>query len=555
MKRKKIALLIIVAVLFFYCVSAALTFILIYTVRISSGTEAEHKMSSAYAQTLRRAAENGGLEALKTRLAADCPQSIGAAYSWPYIYAVFDASGVRVDTRGVTLDWYADTGGAYVSRLHLDISPLLTRDTRASLQAFIKKSREHAVDARSISLAQTENGWVPTAVTLVSLFDPRSTLTLPLSDEPPTRTVDCFDDDNNILHLDLFSLAAGRDQKRCARLREIVNEFEAQANADGDFASAARLSQEIGTKAFNVSFPENDAPAWAFFTRDFIQWEVHAAPAADQTYYVFFAALGNPAQDVLFSANFGVMAGLLALLFAAAGAGLILFIDRTVKAREKQLAARRALTDAAAHELKTPLAVILNQTECLAENVAPEKQGAYIDSVRAEALRMNEIVTDLTRFNRLSDQKTTEKTACDLCAILRAEAEKYRAFAESAGVTLTLSLPESFTVNGNADMLALAVDNYLSNAVKYAEGAKQVCVTLKTRGRHFRLEVYNDCVPLSAKERKRVWNVLSRGDKARARSGASTGLGLPTCAAVFRLHRFSYGCRAEAGGMVFWFRK
>lgn len=562
MSKGKIAALIAAVVLLFYLISFFLAFLFFYDDRVNGFSEAEQKLDPAYGTALNEYAAVNGLPGLLEKLSTDCPLAYGAAYGTPYTYAVFDAAGRRLETRANTLDCVLVRDGTFTSFYHGDIAPYLTPETETQLRDFVKHCDYRAVEVREVSFRTAlgksgQRELVPTQMTLVSLFDPDFILTLPLADGPADLSTDTLE--NCLSELDVFALAPGRDRARFARLGEIVEDFSEQIRAHGSFAQKAALAGRQGNEAYGVSFPEEnvseDFPyaVWRFFVLNRLSWTVHPVAVGGETYYVFCAGLCNYAQDVLFSKGFLLIAGGMFLLFALIGAAVILLLFRILSAQERALAVRKALTNAAAHELKTPLAVIQNQTECVLENIAPEKNRDYIASVYAEAGRMNGIVNDLLRYNRLAEMEKTEKEPFDFAEMLRAEADKYEAFAAAAGATLRLSLPEKFPVTGNREMLALAADNYLSNAVKYAAGEKRVSLSLKTGGRRFRLEVYNDCTPLSKQAQRDVWNVLTRGDAARSRAENSTGLGLPTCAEICKLHRFRCGCRAETTGMTFWF--
>ena len=230
---------------------------------------------------------------------------------------------------------------------------------------------------------------------------------------------------------------------------------------------------------------------------------------------------------------------------------MLLAVWRLLKKNERLDTARRALTAAAAHELKTPLAVIQNQSECVLEAIAPERDREYVDSIREESLRMSGIVNTLLQYNRLSQRKKIEKQPVELAALVREEAENYRAFAESNGVKLSVSLPETATVRGDEALLRLAVDNYLSNAIKYAAGEKEVRVVLAKERKGFRFETLNACEPMTKKEADALWRLLSRRDAARG--DGSAGMGLPLCAEIFRLHGFRYGCVPGGDSICFFF--
>ncbi|MBQ1996542.1 MAG: two-component sensor histidine kinase, partial [Clostridia bacterium] len=93
------------------------------------------------------------------------------------------------------------------------------------------------------------------------------------------------------------------------------------------------------------------------------------------------------------------------------------------------------------------------------------------------------------------------------------------------------------------------VDNYLSNAIKYATGEKKVAVKLE-KDRFF---VYNTSEGISRDTADLMWDILSRDNKARTKDGSSTGMGLPICAEIFKAHGFEYGYRNLQGKVEFYF--
>ena len=255
----------------------------------------------------------------------------------------------------------------------------------------------------------------------------------------------------------------------------------------------------------------------------------------DDIYFVYFTEYSN-FQKTVISDVFKTLTVYTIFLFSFAFV-LISCVASILYDKNKRLAeSKRAFTSAAAHELKTPLAVIQNQCECIMENIS---------SIYDEALRMNGIVQSLLTFNRLADADKVEKTACDLSALVVAEVEKYRPFAQTAGVEFDMQIDRDVFINCNEELLSMAVDNYLSNAVKYSVGDKRVTVELKKRKGGFVFSVSNPSPPIDKGDT--VWQILSRADKSRNSSGGSTGMGLPICKKIFDLHAYkcSYGCAGE----------
>ena len=261
-------------------------------------------------------------------------------------------------------------------------------------------------------------------------------------------------------------------------------------------------------------------------------------------YSEFFKTISS---DAFFAMTFFMI-----IMFLAAGA-IILFVSCKMYDKNQKLnEARRAFTSAAAHELKTPLTVIQNRCECVIENIAPEKNNEYVKSIYDEALRMNGIVQSLMTYNRLSDTTKINKTKIDLSSIVKQETEKYICFAETFDVNITAEIQENITTYADSELISMAVDNYLSNAVKYADGDKKVKITLTAKGKEFELCVYNDCSNCTEINNS-VWDVLTRNDMVRNSSENSSGMGLPICKHIFRLHGYGYWFEINTGQICFCF--
>ncbi len=271
----------------------------------------------------------------------------------------------------------------------------------------------------------------------------------------------------------------------------------------------------------------------------------------EYNYQLYVAVKENPYVRTLTSAYF-LRAEILLILAFTLPTALILFVSmKYLKKKEELEKSKRTFISAAAHELKTPLAVIQNQCECILEGAVNDKKDEYIKSVYDEALRMNDIITSLLTFNRLSSTDKIEKEKCNLTALVTEETEKYLPFARSAGAKITLDTEKDITVSCNPKLMALAVDNYLSNAVKYTTGEKLITVTLKTEKDGFALEVFNTCESLSKETAENIWNLFERQDISRTRDGSSTGMGLPICKRIFECHGYGYSCKNTDTGVVF----
>lgn len=268
-------------------------------------------------------------------------------------------------------------------------------------------------------------------------------------------------------------------------------------------------------------------------------------------YAFFMFAEYSPFYKTVSSGFFWSLTIYTAVFFALATIIILAVALRLFNKSQQIRNNQRAFISAAAHELKTPLAVIQNQCECVLDSIAPEKNQEYVESVYEEALRMNEIVKTLLIFNRISNAQEVPKADFNLSVAVENELKKYESFAQSNGASFETDIDEAIFINGSAELISLAVDNYLSNAVKYADGEKRISVSLKKEGHSFCFKVYNDCINKALTDT--VWDTFTKGDESRHSNGSSTGMGLPVCKRIFELHSYKYGYNKALNGVTFYF--
>ncbi len=280
----------------------------------------------------------------------------------------------------------------------------------------------------------------------------------------------------------------------------------------------------------------------------------YAVEIAGKKYMVYYAMKYNLPLRAITSPDFMVFSIMSVILCLAAGAVFLILCLKFYTKSEAIENSKRTFISAASHELKTPLAVIQNQCECIMENVAPEKNDKYVESIYDEALRMNEIVSSLLIFNRISYATKVEKEKYNLTQLLSVQTQKYLSFAQSKDVQMTVEADEEIFVKCEPHLMELAIANYLSNAVKYATGENTVKVSLSKEKDEFCLEVFNTGEHIDKKKVEVLWGILERSEASRTRDGSSTGMGLPICKRIFDLHGFYGGYKEKDNGVVFYIK-
>lgn len=218
-----------------------------------------------------------------------------------------------------------------------------------------------------------------------------------------------------------------------------------------------------------------------------------------------------------------------------------------------QLERERSFTRAAAHELKTPLAILRTHAEALQEDIVPEKRGQYLDVILEESDRMTGLVGRLLELSRLESGASLKQGPVELSALVREVWNPLNLQLEQKGITLTLELMKVRT-QGDQARLKEAVENLASNALQHCTQGGRIQVRLECCESQASLSVYNDGPAVQAEDLPHLFEPFYRGDKARSRDSGGTGLGLAIVRAAVLAHGGDCSVENQEGGVCFQLR-
>lgn len=236
-----------------------------------------------------------------------------------------------------------------------------------------------------------------------------------------------------------------------------------------------------------------------------------------------------------------------AVLTLLAAIVLAVFTDR----RQRQALQReRAFTRAAAHELKTPLAVLRTHAEALREDIDPARRQEYLGVVVEESDRMAALVGSLMDLARLESGVKTEGEPLDLTALVEGSAARLELLAQQKGIGLTTQLAPA-AVWGDKLRLEELVDNLTDNALRHCTPGGRVTIALEQVGKQVTLTVDNDGHPIPPEHLLHIWEPFYRGDQGRSRADGGAGLGLAVVRAVAEAHGGGCWAANRPGGVTF----
>jgi two-component system sensor histidine kinase TctE len=190
---------------------------------------------------------------------------------------------------------------------------------------------------------------------------------------------------------------------------------------------------------------------------------------------------------------------------------------------------KRFLNDAA-HQLRTPLAGLISQTElALAEN-DPQALRARLTKVLAGAQRSAHLVHQLLSLAR--NEVEVKLQPLDVAALAREVARDWTPRALKAGVDLGFEGTDHAQVAGEPLLLREALNNLIDNALTYAGTGSEVTLSVRTQGTEVVLEVADNGPGLAANDVPRVFERFWRASDLPG----GCGLGLAIVSEIAQRH-------------------
>ena len=194
----------------------------------------------------------------------------------------------------------------------------------------------------------------------------------------------------------------------------------------------------------------------------------------------------------------------------------------------------------AAHELRTPLAVLQTNLEVFEKKQEPEmvEYQQLFTMIKEQTARLSQLVGTLLDMTNLKSVPRTDQVAleelvdevfCDLDPV-----------AEKAGISIHFddsSSQDSHTdVTGSYVLLYRAVYNLVENAIKYNRPNGSVTVSVKEKNSQVMILVKDTGIGISPENQKKIFDPFFRVDKSRSRAMGGAGLGLALVDSIAREH-------------------
>ncbi len=230
-------------------------------------------------------------------------------------------------------------------------------------------------------------------------------------------------------------------------------------------------------------------------------------------------------------------------------------LDGTFQRLDAAFAEQARFTSDAAHELRTPVSIILAQTQlALSKERTAEAYRQTIEISRRAALRMQDLTEALLQLAVLDGQDRVELSRCDLGEIAEDQAGLARPLAEGKGILLEVEPGEAACL-GNAPQIGQVVLNLLSNAIKFTQAGGRITIRTSSADGRAVLSVGDNGPGIPAEHLPHLFDRFYRADASRSREKGGAGLGLAICRRIAEAHGGTLEVASTVGrGSVFTLR-
>jgi heavy metal sensor kinase len=226
---------------------------------------------------------------------------------------------------------------------------------------------------------------------------------------------------------------------------------------------------------------------------------------------------------------------------------LAVLLNSTFARLEASFAQQKQFTSDAAHELRTPLSIILTQVQtALKRERSPAEYHQTLESCLRAAQRMRKLVESLLELAHFdAGQQQLKHFPFDLAQTAQDCIDLVQPLAEARGIKFSAKLPELYCI-GDPERIGQVLTNLLTNAVEYNRAGGEVHIEAQSKSGMACVDVTDTGPGIRPEELPYLFERFYRVDKSR--SASHSGLGLAIAKAIIEAHGGTISVSSRVGG-------
>ena len=221
---------------------------------------------------------------------------------------------------------------------------------------------------------------------------------------------------------------------------------------------------------------------------------------------------------------------------------LVKSFNQMTEQLDEAFAMQRRFSASAAHELRTPIAVLRTKLDVFKKKKREQREyDELVDTMETYIDRLSSIITDLLEFAETSELGETEDVSLD--SVIKTVVDDLKPVAQNNMVNVQIDIqPEvqseeqTFIVKGNTNLIYRALYNLVENAIRYNNEEGSVNITLETRGQEGVIIIADTGIGIAPEHRELVFEPFYRVNKSRSREFGGAGIGLSLVKTILKRH-------------------
>jgi signal transduction histidine kinase len=211
---------------------------------------------------------------------------------------------------------------------------------------------------------------------------------------------------------------------------------------------------------------------------------------------------------------------------------LAVALDDLLAKLRRKIEAEQAFVANAAHELRTPLAVVTAQAYVLAKATRAEERDEAQRHMEGATSRASHLIHQLLLLASMDMQRPAKCTAVDLAQLIRQTIAYFVPSASARNIELAVEAPERVMLTLEVESFHSVLQNLVDNAIRYGRESGKVIVALLPPGDAVTLSVADDGPGIAQEERSRIFDRFYRAEGTADVPGTGLGLAIAKQAAA-----------------------
>lgn len=314
-------------------------------------------------------------------------------------------------------------------------------------------------------------------------------------------------------------------------------------HADSALGAVARRAASAGTASGRWAAPHDQS----------LQAYAERFTTGGGATYVAAVVVDRDPIDDRYASLLALVGGLGAIGLVLVATGGWMLARKSVAPVERSMEHMRRFMADAAHELRTPVAVIRSRVDVVLEQ--PRDVAGYgrtLGELRDEIERLAALVSDLFTLARAdADERTPSRTPVQLDEIVLDAVTAAGWIAARRDITLHVEEAEEVVIDGDPALLRQLAMIVLDNAIKFSENGGEVRISVRRSSEGATLVVADRGAGISASDLEHVFDRFYRAESVRGTtSGAGLGLAIARWIADAHGARIALGPGEEGGTRV-----